>query len=115
MSCVRIPSPATNSAAGREACANCGKEGNDDDADAITLKNCTACRLVKYCGVDCQRAHRKQHKEACRQRAAELKDESLYHGARKAGGGLLPDMHSADSATNGPSFGRPSMLYEEDL
>ncbi|EJK70303.1 hypothetical protein THAOC_08347, partial [Thalassiosira oceanica] len=59
---------------GAEACANCGKLGSD----AVKLKNCTACRLVKYCGVDCQRAHRKKHKKACKQRAAELKDEQLY-------------------------------------
>ncbi|EJK74439.1 hypothetical protein THAOC_03882, partial [Thalassiosira oceanica] len=55
-------------------CANCGKHGSD----IIKLKNCTACRLVKYCGVDCQRAHRKQHKKACKQRVAVLKDEQLY-------------------------------------
>ena len=42
----------------------------------VKLKNCTACRLVKYCGVECQKAHRKQHKKACKQRAAELKDEA---------------------------------------
>ena len=53
------------------ACANCGKQGSD----IVKLKNCTACRLVKYCGVDCQKAHRKQHKKACKQRAAELKGE----------------------------------------
>ncbi|EJK46346.1 hypothetical protein THAOC_34989 [Thalassiosira oceanica] len=46
-------------------------------------KDCTACRLVKYCGVDCQRAHRKQHKKACKQRAAELKDEQLYSQGRE--------------------------------
>ena len=57
-----------------ETCANCGKEAGD----TVRLKNCTACRLVKYCGVDCQRAHRKQHKMACKKRAAELKDEKLY-------------------------------------
>jgi len=76
MSCVPVP-PAT---AVSEVCANCGKEGhdaNDDDA-ALKLKNCTACLLVKYCGVDCQKAHRKKHKKACKQRAAELKDEQLY-------------------------------------
>ena len=59
---------------GIEACANCGKYGSV----TVKLKDCTACRLVKYCGVDCQRAHRKQHKKACKQRAAELKDEQLY-------------------------------------
>ena len=57
-----------------EACANCGKLGSD----IVKLKNCNACRLVKYCGVDCQRAHRKQHKKACKERAAELKDEQPY-------------------------------------
>ena len=57
-----------------EVCANCGKESSD----TVRLKNCTACRLVKYCGVDCQRAHRKQHKGPCKKRAAELKDERLY-------------------------------------
>ena len=54
-----------------EVCANCGKEASD----AVKLKECTACRLVKYCGVDCQRAHRKQHKKACEQRVANIKDE----------------------------------------
>ena len=57
-----------------EVCANCGKEASD----AVKLKNCTACRLVKYCGVDCQKIHRKQHKTACKKRAAEIKDEQLY-------------------------------------
>ena len=66
MNCVPVDS--------NEACANCGKP----ESDGIRLKNCTACHLVKYCGVDCQRAHRKQHKQACKQRATELRDEQLY-------------------------------------
>ena len=52
-------------------CAACGKGGDG-------LKKCTACELVKYCGVDCQRAHRPKHKKACRRRAAELHDEALF-------------------------------------
>mmetsp|Transcript_18483 Transcript_18483/g.41890 ORF Transcript_18483/g.41890 Transcript_18483/m.41890 type:complete len:82 (+) Transcript_18483:1-246(+) len=40
--------------------------------------SCTACFLVKYCSVDCQKTHRKQHKKACKKRAAELKDKRLY-------------------------------------
>ncbi|EJK74466.1 hypothetical protein THAOC_03855, partial [Thalassiosira oceanica] len=68
MSCVPV---AKNDG---ELCANCGTHGSD----IVKLKDCTACRLVKYCGVDCQRAHRKQHKKACKQRVAELKDEQLY-------------------------------------
>ncbi|EJK43784.1 hypothetical protein THAOC_37737 [Thalassiosira oceanica] len=70
-----------------EACANCGKQGSD----TVRLKYCTACRLVKYCGLDCQRAHRKQHKKACKQRAAELKDEQLYsQGHERAEGDFCP-------------------------
>ena len=52
-------------------CAACGKEGND-------LKACTACHMVKYCNRECQIAHRKQHKKACKKRAAELHDEKLF-------------------------------------
>ncbi|EJK63309.1 hypothetical protein THAOC_16037 [Thalassiosira oceanica] len=66
MSCAPVPTA--------EACANCGKEGSD----AIKLKNCNACFLVKYCSVDCQKIHRKKHKGPCKKRAAELKDEKLY-------------------------------------
>jgi len=55
-------------------CASCGVAEGDD----IKLKNCTACHLVKYCGVKCQREHRPQHKRACKKRAAELRDEILF-------------------------------------
>ncbi|EJK63032.1 hypothetical protein THAOC_16338 [Thalassiosira oceanica] len=72
MSCVPIGEPVVDD--GNEVCANCGKQGSD----TVKLKSCTACRLVKYCSVDCQKAHRKLHKKACKQRAAELKDEQLY-------------------------------------
>ena len=72
---------------GEEACANCGKQGSD----TVKLKNCTACRLVKYCGVDCQKAHRKQHKKACKQRAAELEEEKLYNqGHERPEGDFCP-------------------------
>ena len=72
---------------GDEACANCGKLGSN----AVKLKDCTACRLVKYCDVDCQRAHRKQHKKACKQRKAELKDEQLYsQGLERPEGDFCP-------------------------
>ena len=72
---------------GNEACANCGKHGSD----TVKLKNCTACRLAKYCGVDCQKAHRKQHKRACKQRAAELEDDELYsQGHERLEGDFCP-------------------------
>ena len=51
-----------------------GKAAVDD----IKLKNCTACKLVKYCSVACQRNHRPQHKNECKKRAAEIKDDRLF-------------------------------------
>ena len=57
------------------SCANCGK-GEEDSGSR--LKECTACKLVKYCNRDCQIAHRPQHKKECKKRAAELHDEKLF-------------------------------------
>ncbi|EJK69874.1 hypothetical protein THAOC_08828, partial [Thalassiosira oceanica] len=74
---------------GAEACANCGSVS----IGTVKLKDCPACRLVKYCGVDCQRAHRKQHKKECEQRFAELeaKDEQLYsQGHERPEGDFCP-------------------------
>ena len=55
-------------------CANCGK----GEEESGSLKLCTACKLVKYCSRDCQKAHRSQHKKECRKRANELHDEALF-------------------------------------
>lgn len=55
-------------------CACCGIAGVDD----IKLKRCTACYLVRYCSVICQKTHRPKHKRECRKRAAELRDELLF-------------------------------------
>ena len=55
-------------------CASCGVAGGD----GIKLKKCTACHLVRYCGVNCQKDHRPKHKKECKKRAAELKDEILF-------------------------------------
>ena len=55
-------------------CASCGVAGGDD----IKLKKCTACHLVKYCSVKCQRDHRPKHKRECKKRAAALRDELLF-------------------------------------
>eukprot|EP00984_Skeletonema_dohrnii_P022019 scaffold11138_cov76-Skeletonema_dohrnii-CCMP3373.AAC.2 len=66
-----------STAAANEAdkiCASCGVPACDN----IKLKNCNACYLVKYCGVECQRNHRSQHKRECKKRAAELRDEILF-------------------------------------
>ncbi len=60
----------------KQRCASCGTTGSDDNT--IKLKNCTACYLVKYCSVKCQKDHRPKHKKECKKRAAELKDEILF-------------------------------------
>jgi hypothetical protein len=52
-------------------CASCG-EASD------TLKKCTSCRLVKYCGIESQRSHWRSHKSICKKRAAEIHDEELF-------------------------------------
>ena len=51
-------------------CASCGIAANND----IKLKKCTACYLVRYCGVKCQKDHWKEHKKECKRRAAELRE-----------------------------------------
>jgi hypothetical protein len=67
-------STADEEEAADEACANCGKA----EVDEIKLKVCTACKLVKYCSVECQKNHRKQHKKTCKKRAAEIRDDKLF-------------------------------------
>jgi TPR repeat protein len=57
-----------------EVCASCGIAAGDN----IKLKICTACKLVKYCSVECQKNHRPQHKKACKKRAAEIHDDKLF-------------------------------------
>jgi len=85
MSCVAIDDDQA------DVCANCGRGSIDSEGGTVKLKNCTACRLVKYCGVDCQRAHRKQHKKVCKQRAAKLKEEQLYSkGQERPEGDFCP-------------------------
>jgi len=59
---------------GDEVCANCGKTAVDD----VKLLLCNACKLVKYCSVECQRNHRPQHKKVCKKRAAQLRDNLLF-------------------------------------
>ncbi len=55
-------------------CASCGKAEVDD----AKLKDCDECNLVKYCSDECMEDHRSQHEEACKKRAAELRDELLF-------------------------------------
>jgi hypothetical protein len=84
------------------SCANCGKEDGDS---GDKLKACAACKLVKYCGRDCQIAHRPHHKTACRTRAAELHDEALFRQPPKGDDCpicflLLPDTHGGSTFMN---------------
>eukprot|EP00985_Skeletonema_marinoi_P002915 scaffold1192_cov80-Skeletonema_marinoi.AAC.5 len=55
-------------------CASCGIAEGDD----IKLKECAACKSVRYCSDECQKEHKLQHKRACKKRAAELHDELLF-------------------------------------
>ena len=56
------------------SCASCGIAEVDD----IKLKECGGCDLVKYCSDECQENHKSEHDEACKKRAAELRDELLF-------------------------------------
>ena len=55
-------------------CASCGIAEIDD----IKLKDCDGCDLVRYCSDECQQDHKSEHEEACKKRAAELRDELLF-------------------------------------
>ena len=55
-------------------CASCGIA----EADEVKLKECANCDLVRYCSDKCQENHASQHKEACKKRAVELRDELLF-------------------------------------
>jgi len=55
-------------------CADCGDVAGGD----VKLKTCKSCLLVKYCNANCQRNHWPTHKQECKQRAAELRDEALF-------------------------------------
>ena len=55
-------------------CASCGIA----EIDEMKLKKCAACKSVLYCSDECEADHRQQHEEACKRRAAELRDEILF-------------------------------------
>ena len=54
------------------SCAECGKEGG------ASLKVCKSCMRTKYCNAACQLNHWATHKTACKERAAELREEALF-------------------------------------
>jgi hypothetical protein len=63
-----------DSSADTSCCASCGIAEVDD----IKLKECDDCDLVRYCSVDCEEDGKSQHEEACKKRAAELREEILF-------------------------------------
>ena len=46
--------------------------------DDIKLMDCDGCDLVRYCSDVCRQDHKSEHEEACKKRAAELRDELLF-------------------------------------
>jgi tetratricopeptide (TPR) repeat protein len=56
-------------------CASCGIAEVDD----VKLTECDGCDLVRYCSDVCQRDHRPEHEEECKERAVELRDEILFN------------------------------------
>ncbi len=63
-----------NSEMTNEVCASCGIAAIDN----VTLKKCGGCELVEYCSVECQKNHGPQHKQACKKRMAEIRDDRLF-------------------------------------
>ena len=55
-------------------CASCGIAEIDD----TKLVPCDGCDLVRYCSDECQEDHKLEHEEACKKRAAELRDKLLF-------------------------------------
>ena len=57
-----------------DCCADCGSEAGG----GVSLKMCKSCMVSKYCNAECQKNHWPKHKNICKQRAAELRDEALF-------------------------------------
>jgi len=56
-------------------CANCGKEGSNDN-----MNTCNKCNVVKYCNAVCKKVHKKKHKKDCEEYvrlATEKHDEEI--------------------------------------
>jgi len=72
-------SSASEREADDEVCASCGRSG----CGSIKLRRCNSCKLVKYCGVVCQKNDWQEHKRICKM----IRDKSLFEqpGSRHAG------------------------------
>lgn len=62
-----------------EYCCNisCRYHASGVHVDSAQLMFCSACRGVKYCSVECQRADWKSHKPLCRQLSAERTSQGV--------------------------------------
>ena len=54
-------------------CDHCGKTA--EQASVNSLKGCSECHAVRYCGAECGAAAWKGHKKACRARAKEREEK----------------------------------------
>ena len=71
---IRSMSEDNQAGTSSSCCASCGIAECDD----IKLKECDGCDLVRYWSDECQQIHQSEHEEACKKRAAELRDELLF-------------------------------------
>jgi ankyrin repeat protein len=60
------PTPATTSAVAVHVCGNPLCSLSSRPEDEVRMKLCSGCRKIRYCSVDCSRAHWKEHKGACK-------------------------------------------------
>ena len=71
---------------GTTCCASCGAAEVDD----IKLKDCPTCKSARYCSDTCKENNRPEHEEACKKRAAELRDELLFRQPESSHRGDCP-------------------------
>jgi hypothetical protein len=64
----QIQEEAAKQAAAEAALSICAKCGAQAGAPGVQLRKCSACGKASYCGVQCQRAHWRQHKAQCSKR-----------------------------------------------
>ena len=70
----------------KSVCASCASA----EVDEVKLVTCADCDLVKYCSIECQENHKSQHEQACKMRAAELRDEILFKQPESSHDGDCP-------------------------